>query len=203
MLKIDDLTLKTRHPILTDFSYCFERGKMYGIVAVNGSGKTTFFRAIMGLIPVETGHFKLTEASKGRKELFYFEDSDWFDINLSGLDYLTFIQSEWASSVDITSIIKVLGMSDYIKLPIKKYSLGMKQRLLISLYLVSDASYLLMDEITNGLDEQSRGVIFSELQKLRDKGKMIIISSHYREDIIEYCDVMLNFHREKLVEVSA
>lgn len=201
MLVIHDLTLKTRHPILTDYSYCFARGCFYGIVATNGSGKTTFFRAIMGLIPVEKGHFKLTEAPRGKRELFYFEDSDWFDTNLSGLDYLTFIQKEWQSSVDIRRVIDIFAMSDYIKLPIKKYSLGMKQRLLIGLYLVSDANYLLMDEITNGLDEQSRGVIFSELQKLRDKGKMIILTSHYKEDIMEYCDVMLSFKDEKLVEV--
>lgn len=66
---------------MTDYSYCFAQGCFYGVVATNGSEKTTFFRAIKGLIPVEKGHIKLTEASNGKRELFYFEDSDWFDTN--------------------------------------------------------------------------------------------------------------------------
>lgn len=92
-------------------------------------------------------------------------------------------------------------MEDYIRLPIKKYSLGMKQKLLISLYLVSDANYLLMDEITNGLDEESRRILYTTLSQLKQQGKTIILSSHYKEDIEEFCDYLLLL-KNQTMEVS-
>lgn len=133
MLNIQHLTIRTRHPILTDFSYDFKEGNLYGIVATNGSGKTTFFRSIMGLLPILSGKVELESGSA-----FYYETSDWLDSDLSGLDYLRFVQKEWRSQVALTDVIATWKMEDYIRLPIRKYSLGMKQRLLIAMYIVSD-----------------------------------------------------------------
>ncbi|HCM90502.1 MULTISPECIES: ABC transporter ATP-binding protein [Vagococcus] len=206
MLLIDHLTIKKRIPILTGFSFTFEKGHLYGIVAVNGSGKTTFFRAIMGLTPIDSGSFSIQEVQDKsdfliNKHCFYFESNEWFDLNLSGLDYLTFIKKQWHSSKEISDIITLWQMEDYIRLPIKKYSLGMKQKLLISLYLVSDANYLLMDEITNGLDEESRKILYTTLSQLKQQGKTIILSSHYKEDIEEFCDYLLLL-KNQTMEVS-
>lgn len=206
MLLINHLTIKKRIPILTDFSFTFEKGQLYGIVAVNGSGKTTFFRAIMGLTPTTSGTFSIQDSHEKsdffiNKHCFYYESNEWFDLNLSGLDYLTFIKKQWHSPKEISDIIALWQMEDYIRLPIKKYSLGMKQKLLISLYLVSDANYLLMDEITNGLDEESRRILYTTLSQLKQQGKTIILSSHYKEDIEEFCDYLLLL-KNQTMEVS-
>lgn len=201
MLELRHLTIKTRHPILTDASFSFEGGRLYGIVATNGSGKTTLFRTIAGLIPVMGGEL-VAESSDFKRDLFFFESSDWFDGQLSGLDYLRLVKSEWQSSADLDKIIAFWGMGDYIKLPVKKYSLGMKQKVLISMYLVSQAKYLLMDEITNGLDEASRAKLFSCLHDLIDKGSLVILSSHYREDIENHCDQILALKSERLEVLS-
>lgn len=121
MLNIQHLTIRTRYPILTDFSYDFKEGNLYGIVATNGSGKTTFFRSIMGLLPILSGKVELESGSA-----FYYETSNWLDSDLSGLDYLRFVQKEWRSQVALTDVIATWKMEDYIRLPIRKYSLGMK-----------------------------------------------------------------------------
>lgn len=197
MLNIQHLTIRTRHPILTDFSYDFKEGNLYGIVATNGSGKTTFFRSIMGLLPILSGKVELESGSA-----FYYETSDWLDSDLSGLDYLRFVQKEWRSQVKLTEVIATWKMEDYIHLPIRKYSLGMKQRLLIAMYMVSDSQCLLMDEMTNGLDEESRQIFFSILKGFKEAGKLVILSSHYKEDIEAYCDYLLTLRDEKM-EVSA
>lgn len=197
MLSINQLTIATRHPILTDFSYDFEPGKLYGLVATNGSGKTTFFRSLMGLLPVRSGKVSW-QGGASRRDFFYYESSEWFEGHLSAWDYLTFIKAEWQSAVSIDDVIKIWGMGEYIKVPIKQYSLGMKQRLLIAMYQVSDAKCLIMDEITNGLDETSRRIFFEVLNLLRQEGKLVILSSHYQEDIEAHCDVVLHLKNQRL-----
>lgn len=199
MLSIKNLTIETRHPILTDFSYDFEPGKLYGIVATNGSGKTTFFRTLMGLLPARSGTVTWTGRSQNpKRDFFYYETSEWFDGHLSGLDYLQFIKDEWQSNVSIEEVISLWDMSDYIKVPIKKYSLGMKQRVLIAMYQVSGAKCLIMDEITNGLDETSRKTFFDCLDYLKQQGKLIVLSSHYQEDIAEHCDYILRLANQTM-----
>lgn len=79
----------------------------------------------------------------------------------------------------------------------------MKQRLLIGLYEVSDAKYMLMDEITNGLDEGNRDKLFSKIKQLRDNDKMIVISSHYKEDLESICDYELFLENNTMVVKNA
>lgn len=205
MLSIQNVTIKTRQPILADFNFEFQPHKVYGLIASNGSGKTTFFRFVMQLIPSVYGKYQIDGLPIGKQlqKIFYFESSNWFDDNLSGLDYLLFIKQIWGSSIDIKNLIQDWQMMDYIKLPIKKYSLGMKQRLLIGLYEVSDAKYMLMDEITNGLDEGNRDKLFSKINQLRDNNKMIIISSHYKEDLESICDYELFLENNTMVVKNA
>lgn len=203
MLEVRDLSIKTRHLVFDQVSYTFESGKLYGIVAINGSGKTTLFRGIMNLIPVQNGTVLLDgkPVQKNRNRIFYYESFEWLDGNLTGLDYLRFVKSMWKSSVDPEEIIARWNMGEYIRVPVHKYSLGMKQRLIIAMYLISDTEYMIMDEITNGLDERNREMLFDTLRELCAANKMILISSHYKEDIQELCDVILTIDGQKLKEV--
>lgn len=77
----------------------------------------------------------------------------------------------------------------------------MKQKLVISMYLISDAKYMIMDEITNGLDEENRKLFFKQIQKLKNDGKTILLSSHYKDEITKYCDVVLQIKNNDLCEV--
>ena len=150
MLQLTHVTLKTRQVILQDVDFTFEKGRIYGILAINGSGKTTLFRAISNLIPISSGNIAVSPS------LFYYESIEWLDENLSGMDYLRLIKNIWKSGLNLRDEIAYWEMSDYISLPIRKYSLGMKQRLVIAMYFLSQAKCWLMDEITNGLDEYYR-----------------------------------------------
>lgn len=77
----------------------------------------------------------------------------------------------------------------------------MKQKLVISMYLISDAKYMIMDEITNGLDEENRKLFFKQIQKLKNDGRTILLSSHYKDEITKYCDVVLQIKNNDLCEV--
>ena len=186
MLTVQNLSLKTRQPILHDFSYHFAPGQFYQIAAENGSGKTSFLRAVTDLIPVSSGKVLLDGKpyAKNKRKLFFFESNEWLNVNLTSLDYLKFVKSQWHSNVDLDQELDLLGVREYVKVPIKKYSLGMKQKLIVAMYLVSDAEYYLMDEITNGLDEESRAILYERLNdEVAQRNKCIILTSHYSSEI--------------------
>ena len=186
MLTVQNLSLKTRQPILHDFSYQFAPGQFYQIAAENGSGKTSFLRAVTDLIPASSGKVLLDGKpyAKNKRKLFFFESNEWLNANLTSLDYLKFVKSQWHSNVDLDQELDLLGVREYVKVPIKKYSLGMKQKLIVAMYLVSGAEYYLMDEITNGLDEESRAILYKRLNdEVAQHNKCIILTSHYSSEI--------------------
>ena len=195
MITLNQVRLKTREMILKDIDFTFEQGNIYGMVAINGSGKTTLFRAISQLISVNSG--KIIAPSS----LFYYETIEWFDGNLSGIDYLLYIKNVWNSSQNLEHEIEYWEMSDYIHLPIRKYSLGMKQRLLIAMYFMSQAECWLMDEITNGLDEYYRTKFFNRLTEIHSQ-QLIIISSHYKEELMNVCDKIVKIENCRIEEVQ-
>ena len=195
MITLNQVRLKTREMILKDIDFTFEKGNIYGMVAINGSGKTTLFRAISQLISVNSG--KIIAPSS----LFYYETIEWFDGNLSGIDYLLYIKNVWNSSQNLENEIEYWEMSDYIHLPIRKYSLGMKQRLLIAMYFMSQADCWLMDEITNGLDEYYRTKFFNRLKEIQTQ-QLMIISSHYKEELMNVCDKIVKIENCRIEEVQ-
>ena len=195
MITLNQVRLKTREMILKDIDFTFQKGNIYGMVAINGSGKTTLFRAISQLISVNSG--KIIAPSS----LFYYETIEWFDGNLSGMDYLLYIKNVWNSSQNLEHEIEYWEMSDYIHLPIRKYSLGMKQRLLIAMYFMSQAECWLMDEITNGLDEYYRQKFFDRLAQINRQEQLVLLSSHYKEELVEICDSMVTIRQGQIEEV--
>ena len=195
MITLNQVRLKTREMILKDIDFTFEQGNIYGMVAINGSGKTTLFRAISRLISVNSGQIMAPSS------LFYYETIEWFDGNLSGIDYLLYVKNVWNSSQNLENEIEYWEMSDYIHLPIRKYSLGMKQRLLIAMYFMSQADCWLMDEITNGLDEYYRTKFFNRLKEVQTQ-QLMIISSHYKEELMDVCDKIVKIENCRIEEVQ-
>lgn len=183
MISVKEMTLKTREKILDNFSYTFEKENFYHIVAENGAGKTSFLRALTSLISYD-GQVTIDDESFAEKKnrLFFFESNEWLNPNLTAKDYLQMIKFQWNSSLSIKKEAHLWGVDEYWNVPIKKYSLGMKQKLIIAMYFLSDADYFLMDEITNGLDQSSRQKFYDQLkQKLQHK--CIIYTSHYADKI--------------------
>ena len=195
MLTLTHVTLKTRQVILQDADFTFKKGRIYGLLAINGSGKTTLFRAMSKLLPLSSGHIAVSPS------LFYYESVEWLDGNLSGTDYLRLIKNIWKSDLNLGDEIDYWEMSDYISLPIRKYSLGMKQRLVIAMYFLSQAKCWLMDEVTNGLDEYYRQKFFDRLAQIDRKEQLVLLSSHYKEELVEICDSIVTIHQGQIEEV--
>ena len=195
MITLTHVTLETRQVILQDVDFTFKKDRIYGLLAINGSGKTTLFRAISKLLPLSSGYITAPPS------LFYYESVEWLDGNLSGMDYLRLIKNIWKSDLNLGDEIAYWEMSDYINLPIRKYSLGMKQRLVIAMYFLSQAKCWLMDEITNGLDEYYRQKFFDRLAQIDRKEQLVLLSSHYKEELMEICDSIVTIRQGQIEEV--
>ena len=185
MIKVENLTITTRQPILKSFTTTFKTRNIYQIMAENGAGKSTFLKALTQLVNYKGAiTFDNMPFNQAKEKIFFFEENNWMDSNLNSLDYLQFVKDSWHSQHDIDTELNFWGIDQFAKVPIKKYSLGMKQKLIIAMYLVSDAQYLLMDEITNGLEEKNRNKLYSRLNDMVTlNDKCIILTSHYANEI--------------------
>ena len=205
MIEIKNVSIETRHNILKDVNYIFEDGKIYGIVAINGSGKTTFFRTLVKLLHQSSGQIKfdMKSVDELRKNVFYYESQEWLDKNLSGMDYLHFVSSMWPSDKRIDSIVEYWSMEEYVKLPIKKYSLGMKQRLGIACALMECPDLILLDEPINAIDEKGVPKIWEALQEEKQRGALIVLACHDTEELTSLADQIITIEEGKICGISS
>lgn len=207
MIIIKKIEIATTKPLITNANFTFEKQKIYGLTAPNGSGKSTLLRSLASLIPVKNGTILFTDTEntilsnlQAKKESFYFENSSWLDDNLTGLDYLQLINRLWnADETLISDVIKFWDLSSYITKTIKTYSLGMKQKILLSMYDVSSTNYWLLDEPTLALDKKSVERLSEYLTHAKQQGKMILFSSHAGDEIFNICDEIITIENQHLV----
>lgn len=176
--------------VLDNISAEFESGIIYGLVGRNGSGKTMLLRAISGLIQIDEGEILLDgETCNSRKSKtmdlgIMIENMGLYpELNAyDNLNYLTGLNKK-VSKETINKYIEMVGLDSKDKRPFRKYSLGMKQRLVFAQAIYENPSILLLDEPTNSLDENGVNTIRDIIMELKSKDRIIIITSHNKEDI--------------------
>lgn len=185
--------------ILTDINLTFESGKIYGLHGHNGSGKTMLLRAICGLILPTSGSVTVDGKTVGKD--IEFPDSVGVIIeNMSlipeytgfkNLQLLAGIKKKIGDSEIRDTLISV-GLDPDDKRKVKEYSLGMKQKLNFAQAIMEKPELLLLDEPTNAMDVQTVGKVRSILAEMKEKGTLIIIASHNKEDLDALCDEFID-----------
>lgn len=207
MINLKKLEISINDPLIIDANFTLKKQKIYGLTAPNGSGKSTLLRTLASLIPVKNGTILFTSDEKtmlsnlqAKKETFYFENSSWLDGNLTGLDYLQLINRLWnADTALIPDVIEFWNLSSYVTKSIKTYSLGMKQKILLSMYYVSSTNYWLLDEPTLALDRKSVKRLSEYFTHAKQQGKMILFSSHAGDEIFNSCDEIITITNKQLL----
>lgn len=180
---------------LKEVSVQLERGKIYGIVGNNGSGKTVFMKCICGLLPITSGRIWVGGKEIG-KEIDFPEslgviiETPGFLSGLTGRKNLE-ILADLKKRTDRTGIeeaMRKVGLSPDMKKQVSKYSLGMRQRLGIAQAIMENPEFLVLDEPFNGLDHRGVEEIRKLLKDLKEEGKTMILASHNAEDINILCD---------------
>lgn len=176
--------------VLDNISTKFESGFIYGLVGRNGSGKTMLLRTISGLIKIDKGKIlfngeNITNRKNKTMDLgIMIENMGLYpELNAyENLNYLTGLNKK-VSKDTINTYIEMVGLDSNDKRPFRKYSLGMKQRLVFAQAIFENPSVLLLDEPTNSLDENGVDTIRNIIKNLKSENKIIIITSHIKEDI--------------------
>lgn len=180
--------------VLKDICLNLQRGKIYGIVGKNGSGKTVLFKIIAGFVKPTKGHVFVNNKEIGVD--VDFAESIGLIIETPGflsqysayknLEYLASIRNK-ITKEQIRNAITMVGLDAGSSKKVGKFSLGMRQRLGIAQAIMENPDLLILDEPMNGLDKEGIRIVRGILKKLKGNGKTIIMASHYIEDM-EVCD---------------
>lgn len=176
--------------ILKNISIELESGKVYGFVGRNGSGKTMLFRALSGLIKINSGKILLDdkELHKDMKIMenvgIVIENAGLYP-ELTGFENLKILAklNKKINDEQIRMAIKRVGLDLDDKRSFKKYSLGMKQRIVIAQSIMEKPDVLMLDEPTNALDEEGIKQIRNIIKEEKERGAIVLIASHNKEDI--------------------
>lgn len=181
--------------VLQDVSFQLESGKIHGLVGDNGSGKSVLLKCLCGILPWERGAIRIQgkemRPGKGTPPLLGLViEHPGFIGSMSGwrnLKYLAGIRGI-AGDAQIKASLEQVGLLHEAKKPVKKYSLGMRQKLAIAQALMEAPDIYLMDEPFNGLDKTSTAAIQKLFMELCAQGKTFLLVSHHPSEISSLCD---------------
>ncbi|SDY54577.1 ABC transporter ATP-binding protein [Lachnobacterium bovis] len=182
--------------VLEDINYEFENGKIYGLYGTNGSGKTMIIRVLSGLVVPTEGEVEI-DGKVLHKDISFPPSVGIIIENMELLPKLTAKENLKALSEikgiatdeDIESALEKVGLDT--NKPVKKYSLGMRQKLNIAQAIFEKPELILLDEPTNALDEKSVTRVYDVLRKEKERGACIIMATHNKSDFSSICDEII------------
>lgn len=190
ILKVDQLTKNYgKRSILKEITFEMNEGDIIGLVGPNGAGKSTLMRSILALEDVENGSVRIQDISNQNPEFFryvtFLPSDNYLYMQLTGYDHLAFVANIYnLDKKEIDEVIQLIGIRTYVNDPVKSYSYGMRQHLLIALSILTKLLIILMDEPFNGLDPTSVIELKELIRALHAKGISLLISTH-NLDILE------------------
>lgn len=208
MIQLQNVTKRIKeNTVLDNVSYTFKSGFVYGLYGQNGSGKTMLLRAISGLINLDSGSIFI-DGEKLHDKIEFPHETGIVIENMEllpecsakrNLQMLAKIKNI-ADEKDIIFSLERVGLDPDSDKKVKKFSLGMKQRLNIAQAIFENQKIILLDEPTNALDEDAVQLIYKIIREEKSRGATIIVATHHKEDLKEVCDVILKIAGGKIVE---
>lgn len=210
MIEAHDLrrSFKARQAV-QGISFAVERGEVFGFLGPNGAGKSTTINMLTGQLLPSGGRatvagFDCASASHKVQEIIgvVFEQQNIYE-RMNGRDNLLFFaQLFGAPAKRVDELLDKVGLKDRAKDPVKAYSNGMKQRLLIARALVSDPQVLFLDEPTRGLDPGVAREIRQMIADLGRAGTTVFLTTHYMEEADQLCRRVAFINEGKIVAMD-
>lgn len=195
--------------VIKDVSATFESGNIYGFYGRNGSGKSVLQKIISGLYVPTSGEVLIDGVNINEKELYptsmrILIEKPAFFPDLSGLDNLKLL-ADINKIIDEKKIIEVLelvNLKDEMKKKYSKYSLGMKQKLGVAQAIMEDPDIIILDEPFNGIEQATVDKLIDYLLKKKEEGKLIIVSTHIKEDLTKLSNNIYMFDNGSIKKVE-
>lgn len=196
MISIENLNKQFKNQlVLNNINVKFSNGHIYGIIGRNGSGKTVLLKCICGFLKPTTGVISVNHKIVGKdidfpENLGFIIETPGFLLNYSGYKNLRYLASirKKIDSNEIKESMSLVGLDSADKKHVGKYSMGMRQRLGIAQAIMEKPDILVLDEPMNALDKNGVEEMRRLFLKMKSEGKLILLTSHNREDIEILCD---------------
>lgn len=196
-----------KHRVLDNVSFALDSGEIFGLVGLNGAGKTTMIKILLDLARADAGEVRIfgknSTTVKARERLSYLPEKFYPSRYLKGSEHLALSLSYYGKKMDREKAMTLACDLDLdpqvLQRKVGAYSKGMGQKLgLIGAFIV-DQPLMVFDEPMSGLDPRARLKLKKVMLQARSEGKTIFFSSHILSDIDEICDRIAIIHDSRLV----
>ena len=210
IIEIKEVDLKIgKTQILKNINVSFEEGKIHGLIGRNGSGKTMLMKCVCGFVKPTSGVILVNGKRVGKdvdfpRDLGIIIETPGFIPYYSGYKNLKLLagRNNKIKKNDIKDAMKRVGLEPSLKRHVRKYSLGMRQRLGLAQAIMENPSILILDEPFNGMDKDGVKEMREYLLSYKEQGKTILLCSHSAEDIAVLCDTVHEMEKGKIQRIS-
>ncbi len=190
MIEIQNCTKKYGELVaVNNLSLTVEKSEIFGLLGPNGAGKSTTIKMMVGLLKPDAGMIKISgydiaeDPVNAKKILAYIPEKSYIYEKLTAWEYLTFISGLYNLDENIfrnnaEEYLKTFGLYEWKDEIIGNFSLGMKQRLILTSSFMRNPSVLILDEPHNGLDPKGVRILKDILFRLKNEGMTILLSTH-------------------------
>jgi ABC-2 type transport system ATP-binding protein len=196
---------------LEGLSLRVERGEIFGYLGPNGSGKTTTLKILLGIVSPDSGDARILGKPLGdpawRTRVGYLPEHPYFYDYLTPLEYLDYVGRLFdipraARRERSRMLLDLVGLNRAAKVPMRRFSKGMVQRLGVAQALVNDPDLVFLDEPMSGLDPIGRRAVQNLILSLKKGGKTVFFSTHILSDAELLCDRVAVLRAGKLVDTG-
>jgi len=202
---------KTYGPTVAVDEVSFEvnDGEIFGLIGPNGAGKTTTMECIEGLRTPDRGTITVLGLDPFR-QVYKLQERIGVQLQQAQLQKRIKVWEAvdlWASlyrkkAIDGARLLEQLGLTDKRDAWFMNLSGGQKQRLFIALALINDPELVFLDELTTGLDPQSRRAIWDLVRGIRERGKTVFLTTHLMEEAERLCDRVAIIERGRIIDID-
>src|SRR5579872_6670616 len=194
---------------VSDVSFEVNEGEIFGLIGPNGAGKTTTMECVEGVRRPDRGEISILGLDPFR-DVYQLQNRIGVQLQQAQLQKRIKVWEAvdlWASlyskSVDGDQLLEQLGLANKRNAWFMTLSGGQKQRLFIALALINDPEVVFLDELTTGLDPQSRRAIWELVRGIRDRGKTVFLTTHLMEEAERLCDRVAIIEHGKIIDIGA
>lgn len=198
-----------RKKAVDNLSLCIEDGDIFAFVGLNGAGKSTTIKSIVGILPFEEGEIVVNNYSikkepiNAKLEMAYVPDNPDVYSYMRGIDYVKFILSMYQTKFDeqeMLSLAEELEIKDSLGSLVSSYSHGMKQKLVLLAAFLHHPKVLILDEPFVGLDPKATHFLKEKMKEYASEGNTIFFSTHVLEVAEKLCNKVAIIKDGKLVK---
>ncbi len=192
-----------------DISFSIMEKEIFGIIGPNGAGKTTAIECMAGMKAFNGGKIDILgldvvkNGAKLKNRIGLQQQESEIPERLRLKDAMLLFSAFYDSVLDWQKLLKDLNLWDKREAMYSSLSGGQKKRFFVAMALLGDPEIVFLDELTSGLDPQSRRSVWSLIKNLREQGRTIVLSTHYMDEAENLCDRVAIIDKGKLFALDS